>query len=386
MSSTATVNIKVTDINDKNPEFEGLPYEFKIEEGPAGRLVGQVHATDADEGINALVSYHVPEDLPFSIDLESGDVTTKIALDYESQSEYKFVVTAKDGAPDPRIATATVTVNVIDIEDELPIFHRLEYKAIIPENMPDTFVVQVSADDPDSVKRITYIIRQGPTDQFRIDSKTGEIYTLRGLDYERENQHILIIGTVENEGVGSGATTKVIIDVEDRNDIPPVFTSVPRPITLDDEASIGSTVTNLIATDSDGTAPGNKVRYELIGRGKSSKYFQIDPDTGVLRVRDDLRKDTDSEYQVDIRAYDLGEPQLSSVMTVQVYVRHVATVPPEIGLAFADDVFTANVPENAINGTLIKTLTILNNHVHVDIPLKCNIGDGNVNGKLRKGS
>lgn len=386
MSSTATVNIKVTDINDKNPEFEGLPYEFKIEEGPAGRLVGQVHATDADEGINALVSYHVPEDLPFSIDLESGDVTTKIALDYESQSEYKFVVTAKDGAPDPRIATATVTVNVIDIEDELPIFHRLEYKAIIPENMPDTFVVQVSADDPDSVKRITYIIRQGPTDQFRIDSKTGEIYTLRGLDYERENQHILIIGTVENEGVGSGATTKVIIDVEDRNDIPPVFTSVPRPITLDDEASIGSTVTNLIATDSDGTAPGNKVRYELIGRGKSSKYFQIDPDTGVLRVRDDLRKDTDSEYQVDIRAYDLGEPQLSSVMTVQVYVRHVATVPPEIGLAFADDVFTANVPENAINGTLIKTLMILNNHVHVDIPLKCNIGDGNVNGKLRKGN
>lgn len=105
---------------------------------------------------------------------------------------------------------------------------------------------------------------------------------------------------MENESNDSGATTKVIIDVEDRNDIPPVFTSVPRPITLDDEAQIGSIVTNLIATDSDGTAPGNKVRYELIGRGKSNKYFQIDSDTGVLRVRDDLRKDTDSEYQVRI--------------------------------------------------------------------------------------
>lgn len=87
---------------------------------------------------------------------------------------------------------------------------------------------------------------------------------------------------------------------------------------------------------------------------------------------------------MDIRAYDLGEPQLSSVMTVPVYVRHVATVPPEVGLAFADDIFTANVPENAANGSLVKTLTILNNHVHTDIPLKCNIAAGNDEGMFRE--
>jgi len=43
------------------------------------------------------------------------------------------------------------------------------------------------------------------------------------------------------------------------NDIPPVFTSVPRPITLDDDVPIGTTVINLTAADSDGTAPGNQV-------------------------------------------------------------------------------------------------------------------------------
>lgn len=86
----------------------------------------------------------------------------------------------------------------------------------------------------------------------------------------------------------------------------------------------------MIATDSDGTAPNNKVRYQLVGRGMASKYFQIDSDTGVLRIRDDLRKELSSEYQVDIRAYDLGEPQLSSVSTLSIYVRHVATVPPEV--------------------------------------------------------
>lgn len=34
---------------------------------------------------------------------------------------------------------------------------------------------------------------------------------------------------------------------------------VPRPITLDDDSPIGTTVINLVAADSDGTAPGNQV-------------------------------------------------------------------------------------------------------------------------------
>lgn len=57
--------------------------------------------------------------------------------------EYRFTVTAKDGAPDPRLATATVTVEVMDIDDELPIFHLLSYEAKVPENVPDFMVTQV---------------------------------------------------------------------------------------------------------------------------------------------------------------------------------------------------------------------------------------------------
>lgn len=53
------------------------------------------------------------------------------------------MVTAKDGAPDPRIATATVSIEVIDVEDELPIFNKPKYEATVPENMPDYFVAEV---------------------------------------------------------------------------------------------------------------------------------------------------------------------------------------------------------------------------------------------------
>jgi Cadherin domain. len=85
LSSTATVNIRVTDINDKNPEFQSLPYEFSVPEGQDGLAVGRVHATDADEGQNAVVYYSVPEDIPFVVDANTGDIRTNKALDYEKQ-------------------------------------------------------------------------------------------------------------------------------------------------------------------------------------------------------------------------------------------------------------------------------------------------------------
>lgn len=85
MSSTATANIKVTDINDKNPEFTDLPYLFRVREGEANKKVGSVHAIDADEGQNAVVYYSVPGDIPFSIDAMTGEIRTKTALDYEKE-------------------------------------------------------------------------------------------------------------------------------------------------------------------------------------------------------------------------------------------------------------------------------------------------------------
>lgn len=376
--STARINIKVTDVNDKNPEFIGEPYNFKIKEGLNATIIGSVHAEDADEGVNALVTYSIPNDLPFHIDNETGEIMTIKALDYEDMKMYQFVVTAKDGAPDPRIATASVTVSVEDVEDELPVFLRSEYEAKVPENMPDFFVIDVVAYDPDTVKKITYVIHQGPTDLFRIDEATGAIYTTRGLDYEKEDTHTLIIGTLENMSNKNDSTTKVTVHVIDRNDIPPVFTMIPHPVTIDDDVAIGTTIANLMATDSDGTAPGNKVRYEIIGRGKATKYFQIDPDTGVLKTTNDLKKEIDTEYQIDVRAYDLGDPQLSSVITVDVFIQHVATAAPEVGLRFADTTYSVQIPENATVGSLIKSLTIVNSQSHgSNIPLMCEIVSGN---------
>lgn len=85
LSSTATINIKVSDINDKNPEFVGLPYEFRVREGLADAPVGRVMAVDADEGSNAVIYYSVPDDTPFAVDAMTGEIRTRVALDFETQ-------------------------------------------------------------------------------------------------------------------------------------------------------------------------------------------------------------------------------------------------------------------------------------------------------------
>lgn len=97
LSSTCTVNIKVTDINDKNPEFEGLPYEFTVKEGEARKLIGRVRAEDADEGINSEITYIAPDDIPFTVDPETGDVLTKVALDYEQNHVSFFFFCLQSG-------------------------------------------------------------------------------------------------------------------------------------------------------------------------------------------------------------------------------------------------------------------------------------------------
>lgn len=85
---------------------------------------------------------------------------------------------------------------------------------------------------------------------------------------------------------------------------------------------------------------------------------------------------------MDVKAYDLGDPQLSTTITVSVFVRHVATVPPEVGIGFADDSYTVQIPENSPANALVKSLTIVNSlALNNGIPLRCTIVSGNPESK-----
>lgn len=54
--------------------------------GLINTTIGRIHAVDLDEGLNAQVSYSLPSDVPFRIQNHTGEITTKMALDYETKN------------------------------------------------------------------------------------------------------------------------------------------------------------------------------------------------------------------------------------------------------------------------------------------------------------
>lgn len=77
--SLTTVLVSVLDVNDNDPQFINTPYTAAIpEDTPPGTNVLTVEATDADEGINSLISYSINNSAQglFKIDNVTGVITT----------------------------------------------------------------------------------------------------------------------------------------------------------------------------------------------------------------------------------------------------------------------------------------------------------------------
>lgn len=86
---------------------------------------------------------------------------------------------------------------------------------------------------------------------------------------------------------------------------------------------------------------------------------------------------------MDVQAYDLGDPQLSSIISVPVFIRHVATVPPDVGLGFSDDLYTLEVPEDTPSGALVKVFNVIHGRVQSHaVPFRCSITSGNEAGEF----
>ena len=156
-SSTAFVNITVTDVNDESPNFTLSKYKVPVSEGSLiGTTVLMLSAMDKDLGANANVTYSFadPQSVnvtSFSIDAVNGSITTSKLLDAEAVKEYTFDVRATDNGHPSLSSDATVVVSVKDVNDNEPVFNQVSYTANLHDNeSPGTSVVTVFATDNDT--------------------------------------------------------------------------------------------------------------------------------------------------------------------------------------------------------------------------------------------
>ena len=373
-SNTATVNIKVLDVNDQSPAFNEQPYSFRVDEGLIGEDVGQVQAEDQDLGDNAIVHYSIEEDQNlFKVDDLSGMIKTVTELDFEAKNVHYLVVKASDLVNEP--ATATVTILVQDVQDETPKFDQTRYEGKVLENLENQAILSVQATDLDNIQTITYEIVSGDQTLFSIDPESGELRTLKGLDFEQQKIHFLTVSTVEARQVQGqpSSSCQIEISVEDQNDHAPIFIS-PRQVSVRNDAKVGSKVAIVKATDEDGTAPGNQVRYQF---AQPSDYFAIgneisrhlaansliyflfiDEESGEIELLSDLTKEVYGQYTLEIKAIDLGLPMLETKSFLVIRVDQVVTMAPELGIGFASLKYEANIDENLAENTVVQVLDL----------------------------
>lgn len=187
----AYTQLKVTilDENDEAPEFSQTKINVSLSENsPPRTLVAMLTAADHDQGTNGSVTYTmhpvVQQRYPdaFALDSLSGQLTTRTKLDREKISNYEIQVIAKDQGVPAQSSTATVFLNVLDVNDNSPEFYPQKYFISVPDDVKiGTSLLKITATDLDEGENaiITYKLESGGENLFSVDAWSG-VVTIRG--------------------------------------------------------------------------------------------------------------------------------------------------------------------------------------------------------------
>ncbi|NWH34577.1 PCD23 protein, partial [Chloropsis hardwickii] len=346
---------KMGHINDNTPSFISSPLSYVMEDVEVGFLVHHIIAKDPDEGRNGQVTYHIisgNEGKEFVLDKITGLLTTAQFLDREVQERYSLTIMALDDGSPALSATQVLTITVLDVNDETPVFLKQLYETAVHENRdPGEFVIRVEAVDQDAGLNslLHYEILPGAGyEKFKMNSNSGELVTAASLD--RETQEVFRIKGSSCHDLGSpsrSSTTQLYVTVLDENDHSPLFVKTQYQISVTEDLEEGSAILDLSASDEDAGLNG-EVMYSLIDDTYGA--FAIDSVTGSIITAKALDRETKSQYTFRAVASDCSThfPR-STTVSVVVHIDDVNDNDP----LFLQNPIRVFVPaETAVNETV----------------------------------
>ncbi|XP_056132880.1 protocadherin alpha-3-like [Lampris incognitus] len=366
------LEINILDINDNAPFFSENIQSLNIAENSLpGVKFGLIEASDLDVGKNNVNTYKLSSNEYFSLEIHkagesvSAELLLQKALDREKQPVIKLTLTALDGGNPPKSGTSHIIVNVLDINDNHPVFSSSLYKTQVVENLAiGTTVIVLSAQDADEGlnSEIEYALRSKGQDHIldiiQIDPKTGAI-TIKGkIDFEESPAFEIHAQASDKGNPPMSAHCKVLVEVVDVNDNAPEITVTSLLSTVREDAKIGTAIALVSVIDKDGGKNGvvsanieNEAPFKLETNYKN--YYSL-----VVNGR--LDRESIARYNVTIVAADEGISPLSSTSVVTVYVSDVNDNAPR----FPESVINIYVKENSPVGETLKTVSAVDADVN----------------------
>lgn len=323
LNTSLQISVTVVNINDNKPIFNQSSYSMLVlENSSPGTVVGQVYATDDDEGMFGDLTYslHGEPNSYFMINEMNGIiyVSNATTIDRELHTEVNLTVIASDNAPDAirKTATASLLIKILDENDNGPIFEHHIYHGSVDENIavsPPTAILQVNAQDPDAGLNgtVQYMIKSGNEDgKFKLDPSTGILYPAMSL-LNHTGQYILIIEAKDLNGTGVyTASTTISVFVAGINIHRPVFIN-PQLVNstvqiLENAALPGHVIMTVKAVDYD-YGDNGRVTYHLKvsnNNVQETDHFIIDSVTGELRIKQFIDRKKSSIYELILVAKD----------------------------------------------------------------------------------
>ncbi|XP_030000836.1 protocadherin beta-16-like [Sphaeramia orbicularis] len=240
LSSSVTLTLQISDVNDNPPVFERSSYEaYIVENNTPGLSIFTVKATDSDWNQNARVSYiledssvnGVPVSSYVSVSADSGIIHAVRSFDYEQIKDFQFRVKAQDGGSPPLSSNVTVKLMIQDQNDNAPqvLYPVQTGGSLVAEMVPRSadvgyLVTKVVAVDVDSGQNawLSYKLQKA-TDRalFEVGLQNGEVRTIRQVtDKDAVKQRLTVI--VEDNGQPSRSAT-VIVNVAVADSFPEVL-------------------------------------------------------------------------------------------------------------------------------------------------------------------
>ncbi|XP_024136185.1 cadherin-7 isoform X2 [Oryzias melastigma] len=341
-SSSTTLTVILTDVNDNGPTFQRHLYTFTVSENAAvGSTVGRIMADDGDIGINARMTYTLEDDLEESATFiiqtdpvtQEGQLLLAKPLDYESKRRYIMAAEAVNDHVDTRFLPleefrdkTTIKIVVRDV-DEPPAFVSPVYEWKVPENAAvGTVVGSVGAADTDTHNSpIRYSIdkRSDATKWFRIDPNNGTIAIVKALDREAASWHNFTVEAKEETPNHLSSAVAVFIKVLDINDNVPRLARDYQPY-ICEGTQAGELIQLLSAVDLDNPEEGHHFYFSMVPEKHINPNFTIrdnqDNTASIVARRSTFTLKDRAHYFLPVVVADSGTPTLSSTSTLTISV------------------------------------------------------------------